>query len=225
MPTILATFSSWDLKLWPVTVTYELDLDKVKLNHRAKYLGESSGHFVRKLLCGHTHRHTDTHTTNRLRYTATKWSVNTPWAIIRSQLIFVCNFVKKTNFNAVYDVRFRNERHMRQYELHPPHLISVATLWKSKHRKCNITVGYYQRKLHQMYHSFIKVDQGHHVPEIYLWVLYSKACMKQRFTTSTVCKNAWCKLVSNANLFRLWPEHHRCWRNHVRLCACWWWIL
>jgi len=25
-------------------------------------------------------------------------------------------------------------------------------------------VGYYQRKLHQMYHSFIKVDLGHHMP-------------------------------------------------------------
>ena len=140
MPTILATFSSCDLKLWPVTVTYELDLDKVKLNHRAKYLGESSGHFVRKLLCGHTHRHTDTHTTNRLRYTATKWSVNTPWAIIRSQLIFVCNFVKKTNFNAVYDVRFRNERHMRQYELHPPHLINVATLSCENQKNENVTL-------------------------------------------------------------------------------------
>jgi len=47
-----------------------------------------------------------------------------------------------------------------------------------------------------MYHSFIKVDQGHHVPYTYLFgVLYSKACMKQWFTTSTTCKNAWCKLV------------------------------
>jgi len=46
-----------------------------------------------------------------------------------------------------------------------------------------------------MYHSFIKVDQGH-VPYIYLpGVLYSKACMKQRFMTSTTCKNAWCELV------------------------------
>jgi len=36
---------------------------------------------------------------------------------------------------------------MRQYELHPPHLISCyTTLWKSKHRKCDITVEYHQRK-------------------------------------------------------------------------------
>jgi len=46
-----------------------------------------------------------------------------------------------------------------------------------------------------MYHSFIKVDQGHHVPYIYLFgLLYSKACMKQRFMTSSTCENAWCKL-------------------------------
>jgi len=33
-----------------------------------------------------------------------------------------------TDFNAVFTVRFRNERHMGQYELHPPHIINVATL-------------------------------------------------------------------------------------------------
>jgi len=56
-----------------------------------------------------------------------------------------------------------------------------------------------------MYHSFIKVDQGHHVLYIYLFgVFYSKACMKQRFMTSTTCENAWRKLVW------LWQEHHQC---------------
>ena len=34
---------------------------------------------------------------------------------------------KSTDFNAVFTVKFRNERHMQQYELHPPHLINVAT--------------------------------------------------------------------------------------------------
>jgi len=67
---------------------------------------------------------------------------------------------------------------------------------KVKTPKCNITAGYRQRKLHQMYHTFVKVDQDHHVPYIYLFgVLYSKACMKQRFMTSRNCENAWCKLV------------------------------
>jgi len=32
-----------------------------------------------------------------------------------------------------------------------------------------------------MYHTFIKVDQGHHVPYIYLFgVLDSKACLKHK---------------------------------------------
>jgi len=37
--------------------------------------------------------------------------------------------------------------------------------------------------------------------------------MKQRFMTSTTCENAWC------NLFWVWPEHHRRWRNHLRSCV------
>jgi len=40
------------------------------------------------------------------------------------------------------------------YELHQPPLINVATLtYESQNtEKCNITDGYYQRILHQMYH-------------------------------------------------------------------------
>ena len=37
-------------------------------------------------------------------------------------------YQKSTDFNAVFTVRFTNEQHMRQYELHPLHLINVATL-------------------------------------------------------------------------------------------------
>jgi len=74
-------------------------------------------------------------------------------------------------------------------------------------------VGYHQRKLHQIYYSFIKVDQGHHVPYNYLFgVLYSKECMKQRSMTSTTCKNAWCKLL-------LTLKGHQCWRDHLRSCV------
>ena len=48
-----------------------------------------------------------------------------------------------------------------------------------------------------MIDRFIKVDQGHHVPLIYLfWVLYSNVCMKQRFVTSTTCENACRKLAA-----------------------------
>jgi len=71
------------------------------------------------------------------------------------------------------------------------YLVLLHYLVKVKHRKCNITAGYYQRKLHQMYHTFIKVDQGHHMLKIYLLgVLYSNAYMKQRFMTSMTFENA-----------------------------------
>ena len=67
-----------------------------------------------------------------------------------------------------------------------------------KHWKCNITAGYYQTKLHQMYHSFSKVGQAWN---LLIWVLYSKACMKQRwFMTSMTCENAWCKTFFDRNI-------------------------
>jgi len=49
-------------------------------------------------------------------------------------------YQKSTDFNAVFTVRFINERHMRQYELHPPHLISVATLPCERQNAENVTL-------------------------------------------------------------------------------------
>jgi len=108
-------------------------------------------------------------------------------------------------------------------ELHPPYLINVATLpcslWMSW--RCNIAAVYHQRKLRHMYHSFIKVDRGHHVPYIYLFgVFYSKACMKERFMSWTTCENAWCKLVltlTRSSSMLAWPS--------AIMCVCWWWTL
>ena len=105
-----------------------------------------------------------------------------------------------------------------------PNWCCYTTLWKSKHRKCNITAGDYQRKMHKMYHSFIKVNQVHHVPKNYLFgVLYSNAYMK-RFITSTTCENAW-----YANVIWLWPGHYRCcsWpvaRPYDIMYLWWYWI-
>jgi len=93
-------------------------------------------------------------------------------AIKGSQLIFACNFIKDQRiFMQFFTVRFKNERHTWRYKPNPPRLINVATLpcESQKHRKFNITAAVYQRKCHQMYHSFLKVDQGHHVPYIYLF--------------------------------------------------------
>jgi len=65
-PTTLATCSSYNLELWPITLTFEVDLVNIKMNKCAKYLCQnltSSNVIVR------THRHThSTREPDRLRY-------------------------------------------------------------------------------------------------------------------------------------------------------------
>jgi len=54
---------------------------------------------------------------------------------------------------------------MRQYQLHPPHLISVATLpCESQNTENVILQRVLPTKIASDNHNFIKVDQGHHVP-------------------------------------------------------------
>jgi len=61
------------------------------------------------------------------------------------------------------------------------YLVKVETV------KCNITVGYYQRKLHQTYHIYyIEMD----LEIIKFGVLCNNACTEQRFVTSITGKNA-----------------------------------
>jgi len=130
-------------------------------------------------------------------FTLFYFTCTTTWAIKRSQLIFVRNFFQKSkDFDALFIDRLINERHMWQYELHPPHLINVATLACESQNAENLILQWDIIKEYCMrYHSFIKVDQGHHMPYTYLFgVLYSKVCMKQRLMTSMTCENAWCKL-------------------------------
>jgi len=57
-------------ELSPRTLNSELDLDTVKANPHANYLGQS--HFVRQLSSTHTDRQIDTHTAGRSYYPATK---------------------------------------------------------------------------------------------------------------------------------------------------------
>jgi len=74
------------------------------------------------------------------------------------------------------------------YEFHVRHLINVPTMPRKTQNTENVA-GYYQRILHQVYHTFIEMDHGH-VPYIYLFgVLCSNACTKQRFVTSMSCEN------------------------------------
>jgi len=58
-------------------------------------------------------------------------ALDTPWAIKRSQHIFV--YQKSMNFNVILSGRFWNEGHMWRCELHPPHLINAACeSWKTE---------------------------------------------------------------------------------------------
>jgi len=83
--------------------------------------------------------------------------VNTPWAIKRSKLLSELR-QKSTDFNAVFTVRFNDERYTWRYEHHPPYLINVATLPCEilNTAKCNINIvqcDITKEKLHQMYHT------------------------------------------------------------------------
>jgi len=40
--TTLAAFFFYDLELWPMTLTFELNLDSIKMNQFSKYLGQKS---------------------------------------------------------------------------------------------------------------------------------------------------------------------------------------
>ena len=96
------------------------------------------------------------------------------------------------DFNALSTVRFRNECHMQPYELHPPYLISVATLPCESQNTENVTL---QRDITKEIASDVSLlhqrGPGSSCAwNLLIWVLYSKACMKQRVMTSMTCKNA-----------------------------------
>jgi len=55
----------------------------------------------------------------------------TPWAIKRSQVIFACNFVNNQRFLMQFSMLDLKMNHTLCYELHPLHLINVATLLKT----------------------------------------------------------------------------------------------
>ena len=99
-----------------------------------------------------------------------------------------------------------------------PNYCCYTTVWMSKQWKCNITVGYYQRKLHRMYRiCFIEMD----LQIIKFGMLCTNICTKQRFVTSMTYKNAY------ANLVWLWTDRYRgCdWlvaRQSEIMYACWW---
>jgi len=111
---------------------------------------------------------------------------------------FFCNFVKNQWILIQFSVLDLQMNVTWRYFLYPPHLFSVATLRCESQNTKNVILQWDITKescILFVYHCFVKVDQGHHMPYIYLLgVLYSNAYMKQRFTTSMTFENAWCKL-------------------------------
>ena len=59
------------------------------------------------------------------RHKAEDANISTPWAIKRSQFIFVCNFVKNQRILMQFSL---SDFTIWRYKLHPLHLINVATL-------------------------------------------------------------------------------------------------
>jgi len=56
-----------------MTLTYEFDVDRIKLNHHNRYIRQilvNAILFYTYLLSKHTHTHTHVHTADRLLYTA-----------------------------------------------------------------------------------------------------------------------------------------------------------
>jgi len=93
-----------------------------------------------------------------------------------------------------------------------PNWCCYTTLWKSKHRKCHITADITKENCIRCIIASSMCTRA----IVYLKFTHTGCytakrarCMKQRFMTSTTCENAWC------NLCWLWPEHHRCWRDHL----------
>jgi len=83
-----------------------------------------------------------------------------------------------------------------------PNYCCYTILWKLNHQKCNITVGYYQRKLHQMLHqsepgSLCAVN-------LLIWVVIQQ-CM---YETKIRDINDLRKRVMQT-WFWLWAGHHR----------------
>ena len=54
-----------NLELWPVTLTYDIDVDRVNVNHNSKYLGQR---LLLSTIVVRTHTHTHTHTSDRLQH-------------------------------------------------------------------------------------------------------------------------------------------------------------
>ena len=103
-----------------------------------------------------------------------------------------------------------------QYELHPPHLISVATLPCESQNAKNVTLQWDITKEN----CIICIIASSKWTRVIM-------CLTLTYSGCYTAKRAWNKdswhrrpaKMLDANLFWLWPGRHRCWRDHLRSCV------
>jgi len=149
---------------------------------------------------------------------------STLWATKRSQLTFVCNFVKNQWNLRQFPLLYFKINSTWQYELHPPHLNNVAALPCESQNTENVILQWDITK-----ENCIRCLIASKWTRVVMFVkftylgCYTAMCVKQRFVTLTTCEKF-------ANLLWLQPGHHwQCdwpvvWPSEI-ICACWWWTL
>jgi len=102
--------------------------------------------------------------------------------------------------------RFLNEWYMWQYELHPPHLINVATLPCESQNTKNVVLQQ-------------DITKENCITYIIASSKWTRAIMCLKFTYLACMKHRRPVKMLDANLFWLWPERHQCWHDHLRSCV------
>jgi len=116
---------------------------------------------------------------------------------------------------------------MRRYELHPvTYYCCYITLWKSKHRKCNIT-------------ALQEITKGNCITCVTASSKWTRSlCALNLLIWGVIVQCVYetihdvddLKKTLDANFLWLWPGHCRCydwpvaWPTEI-MCACWWWTL
>jgi len=155
---------------------------------------------------------------NRPSYKTAQRGTVTPWAIKRSQLIFVCNFIK----NQQILMQFRNERYMWQYEFYSTRLISVATLPCESQNTENVTL---QPDVTKENYIRCVIGSSKWTRVIMCLTFTYMGVIQQNVHETKIhdidnLHNAWCKLL----LYLTGTSSMLAWPFEI-MCACWWWTL
>jgi len=143
------------------------------------------------------------------------------WALAHI-LVFVCNFVKNQRILmqlSVVTVRINDERYMWRYELHPPHLINVATLPCESRNSKNVISQWDITKQNCIKVSYMLHRNG---PVDYKIL----GAMQQCLYGTKICdiydlQNAWRKLGLTLNRTLLGCDWPVVWPFEI-MCVCWW---